>query len=406
MQKGGIGVNEQHSNRSEAERRNENDPRIGARPKMDAVDSYLKVPTPQKFREDKAGESEAAKSDSIFKSFKPGRNTILASVLLVLVIMTVVIIAVQSRMNPPADSEFNDDTADAIYLKDDPEHVHTDKNNNPAYAKYTSSTKDLAISSGYGILIDLDTNTVIAAKNGDERIYPASMTKVMTLIVAVENIKDLDNTTYTFGAEMLNELYIQGASVAGFSVGETVSARDLLYGAILPSGGDATNALAELVAGGEDHFAVLMNEKVKELGLENTHFVTASGLHDDDHYSTCHDIAKILQYAISNPEMRKILSTYTYTTASTPQHPEGIKLYSTTFQRMGTSEAEGVNILGGKTGYTNEGRHCLCTFSANCRDDEADTVSPQYILVTAYATGNEYAPISDAINSYEKYCAD
>ncbi|MBR6676810.1 MAG: D-alanyl-D-alanine carboxypeptidase [Clostridia bacterium] len=347
--------------------------------------------------------SKAEDKKSIFAGYKPGMNTILASVLLVLVIMTVVIVAVQSRMKPPSDEGFRDETADAIILKPETEDPFIDKNKNPAYSKYTSQTEDLVVNSGYGILIDLDTNTVVAAKGGEERIYPASMTKVMTLIVAMENIKDLDNTTYTFGAELLNELYIQGASVAGFAVGETVSARDLLYGAILPSGGDATNALAELVAGSEAHFADLMNDKVREMGLENTHFVTASGLHDDDHYSTCHDIAKILEYAISNPEMRKILSAYTYTTASTPQHPQGITLYSTTFQRLSGMSPENVRILGGKTGYTNEGRHCLCTFSANCREDETETVSPQYILVTAFAAGDEKAPVRDAVNTYNKY---
>ncbi len=281
-----------------------------------------------------------------------------------------------------------------------------DSHSNPAYAKYTDRTENLAIDSGYGILIDLDTNTVIASKGGDEKIYPASMTKVMTLIVAYENIDDLDATTYTFDAVMLDELFRAGASVAGFSVDETVTARDLLYGAILPSGGDATNALAELVAGDEEHFAVLMNEKVKELGLKNTNFVTASGLHDDNHYSTCHDIAKILEYAISNPEMRKILSTYRYTTSSTPEHPEGITLTSTMFSRMKGTEVEGLYIQGGKTGYTIEGKNCLCSFSANCREDESLTAPPQYILVTAFAGGGEYTPVYDAFKTYEKYCTD
>ncbi len=333
---------------------------------------------------------------------KIGRNVILALILLGLVLLLVVIFGVQScSMAEPSDEYHGNDNV--ILNTTEPPKINNPSS--PSYAKYTDRSETLAIESGYGILIDLDTNTVIASKGGEERIYPASMTKVMTLIVAYENIKDLDSTTYTFDAAMLNELYVAGASVAGFSVNETVTARDLLYGAILPSGGDATNALAELVAGGEEHFAVLMNEKVRELGLENTNFVTASGLHDDNHYSTCHDIAKILEYAISKPEMRKILSTYRYTTSSTPEHPDGITLTSTMFSRMTGNEVDGLYIQGGKTGYTIEGKNCLCSFAANCREDESLTAPPQYLLVTAFA-GGEYTPVYDAFKVYKKYGTD
>lgn len=329
------------------------------------------------------------------------RNIILATVLLVLVIITVLIFAIQSCSRDEEDPIYSDEGDNVILNTTEPDKIPG--NTVPVYAEYTDKSKVLSIESGYGILIDLDTNTVIASKGGDEKMYPASMTKVMTLIVAYENIKDLDSTTYTFDAAMLDELFRQNASVAGFLADETVTARDLLYGAILPSGGDATNALAELVAGSEEHFAVLMNEKVKELGLKNTHFVTASGLHDDDHYSTCHDMAKILEYAISKPEMKKILSTYRYTTSKTDKHPDGITLVSTMFSRMAGDEVEGLYIQGGKTGYTIEARNCLCSFAANCREDESDYTTPQYILVTAHAIG-EYTPVYDAFDVYKKYC--
>ena len=330
------------------------------------------------------------------------RNLILASILLALVIITVLIFAIQSCSGDGNDSIYSDDDDNVILNTTVPDKVpgHTV----PVYAEYTDRSATLSIDSGYGILIDLDTNTVIASKGGDEKIYPASMTKVMTLIVAYESIPDLDKTTYTFGAEMLDELFRQNASVAGFLADETVTARDLLYGAILPSGGDATNALAELVAGSEEQFADLMNQKVKALGLKNTHFVTASGLHDDDHYSTCHDMAKILEYAVSKPEMKKILSTYRYTTSSTNKHPNGITLTSTMFSRMSGNEVDGLYVQGGKTGYTIEAKNCLCSFAANCREDESDYTNPQYILVTAYAIG-EYTPVYDAIKVYKKYCA-
>lgn len=333
---------------------------------------------------------------------KMGRNVILATILLVLVLITVIIFSVQSCTKDKDNDEYHGE--DNVILNT----TAPEKHNNTVsiYAKYTDKTAELSIESGYGILIDLDTNTVIASKGGDEKIFPASMTKVMTLIVAYENIKDLDNTTYTFSAEMLDEYFRANASVAGFSAGETVTAKDLIYGAILPSGGDATGALAELVGGDEEGFAALMNEKVKDLGLKNTHFVTASGLHDDNHYSTCHDMAVILRYALNNPFMRSVLSAYKYTTSSTEQHPDGITLTSTLFSRMAGDEVEGLFVQGGKTGYTIEAKNCLCTFAANCREDEAATATPQYILVTALASGNEYVPVFDAIDVYGKYCTN
>ncbi len=327
-----------------------------------------------------------------------GRNVILAAILLVIVLVAVVIFAVQSCTKREREQYHGKNN---VLLNTEP--LETFDTSLPTYSEYTDDSTVLNITSDYGILIDLDKGEVIASKGGDQKIYPASMTKVMTLIVAYENISDLDKTFYTFETEMLDELYLAGASVAGFKSGETVSARDLLYGAILPSGGDATNALAELVGGSEEDFAELMNAKVEELRLKNTHFVTASGLHHPDHYSTCHDMAIILEYAISDPFMKKILSTYRYTTAPTAQHPEGIQLTSTMFSRMTGEEVEGLYIQGGKTGYTNEALNCLCSFAANCREDEADYTSPQYILVTAHASG-EYTPVYDAFAVYKRFC--
>lgn len=245
----------------------------------------------------------------------------------------------------------------------------------------------------YGLLVDTQTHEVLVAKgNPNQRIYPASMTKIMTLLVAVENIENLDDT-FLMTNEILYPLNLQDASVAGFLGGENVTMRDLLYGLALPSGADAAVAIADYVAGSEEEFAVLMNEKVEELGLKNTHFVTTSGLHDENHYSTLADIAVILQEAMDNNLCRQILSTYQYRTESTDEHPNGILLTSTMFSRMKGNEDEdiGVDIVGGKTGYTNEAGHCLASFA---RKD-----GKEYIAVLGKG-GGKYSMIYDTIDIY------
>lgn len=264
-----------------------------------------------------------------------------------------------------------------------------------AYASANADTIELggSIMSDYAILIDLSTNTVVAQKNPDATIFPASMTKVMTLIVAYENCKNFDET-FTMTTDITDPLFLAGASTAGFSVGEEVTIRDLLYGAILPSGGDATDALAVHLGGSIEGFVEMMNRKVLQMGLSNTHFANPSGLHDNDHYSTPHEMALILEYALRIEECKKILCTYQYTTESTPYHPNGILLTSTMFSRMAGDESGTATVLGGKTGYTNEGLHCLASLA------RVNATGKEYVLVTAHAPAT-YDPIYDCINVYK-----
>ncbi len=250
------------------------------------------------------------------------------------------------------------------------------------------------IDSGYAILIDMDKNEIVASKNGDARIFPASMTKVMTLIVAVEHLTDLTDT-FTFDYTVTDPAYKAGASVAGFLAGETVPMLDVLYGAALPSGADATTALALTVGGTEEVFAELMNKKAEEMGLTETHFMNASGLHHADHYSTPHEMAMIMEYAMEIPLLRTILGTYQYTTTATEQHPEGLLLTSTMYSRMYGDEAGNSEVIAGKTGYTPEAGQCLASVAKTPDGRE-------FVLVTASAVG-KYAPIYDAIDIYKNY---
>ncbi len=268
------------------------------------------------------------------------------------------------------------------------------------YAAYTRDSRLLTgIRSEYAILIDVEKNEVVAHKNGDVKMYPASMTKVMTLIVAYENIEDM-NETFTFDYTITDPAYKAGASVAGFLSSETVPMIDIMYGIALPSGADATTAAAVKVAGSEEAFVELMNEKVEAMGLKNTHFANASGLHNADHYSTAHDMAKILQYALNIPLLEQILSTYKYTTMPTEQHPEGLLLVSTVFSRMYGDEPEVAEVIAGKTGYTHEASNCL----ASCAETPDGR---RYILVTgkALSTAEEgqYGAVFDAIEIYKNY---
>lgn len=143
--------------------------------------------------------------------------------------------------------------------------------------------------SSAGIVISLDDSKVIFQFQQDEKIFPASLTKIMTCILAIENINNLE-ATITLEPEIFDELYAQNASMAGFLPGENAKIIDILYGNILPSGGECSIALAEYVAGSEQAFVELMNEKAKDLGMNNTHFMNATGLHNESHYTTVKDI--------------------------------------------------------------------------------------------------------------------
>ena len=267
------------------------------------------------------------------------------------------------------------------------------------YANRTENTVALGttIDCKNAILIDLESNTVVAEKGGDEKIYPASMTKVMTALVAIEHCDNLD-ATFTVTNEIIAPLAAANASVAGFTPGEQVTVRDLLYGTILPSGADGTGALAVFVSGSEEEFAKLMNEKCEELGLTGTHFSDASGLHKDDHYSTCHDIALIMKAALENETLREILGTDEYTTSKTPEHPDGIPLQSTMYSRVDGKEEfdDKIEIIGGKTGYTEEAGNCLVSAARVAGEEKT------WIFVCAGGE-SKWKPIYDTIHAYRTF---
>ncbi len=215
--------------------------------------------------------------------------------------------------------------------------------------------------SSNAVLLDVDTGTVIASKDASTSISPASMTKILTLLVAVEHITDLDDT-FTITQEITDYVYVNDCSSVGFSVGETVTIRDLLYGTILPSGADAALGLAIYCCGSQDAFVEKMNAKLEELGLsESAHFTNCVGLYDEDHYCTVTDMAMILKAAMEVELCQEILSTRSYTTSATTEHPEGITV-SNWFLRRIEDKAVGGSVIGGKTGFVNESGSCAASY--------------------------------------------
>lgn len=268
----------------------------------------------------------------------------------------------------------------------------------PYTARETGETVllDDLIDSSYAILIDLQSDTILAEKDAFTVISPASMTKIMTLLVAAEHVTDLDDT-FTMTIDITDYCYVNGCSVVGLMVGETVSVRELLYGTILPSGADAAMGLAVYTAGSHEAFVALMNEKAEELGIsDTTHFTNCVGLYDETHACTVYDMALILKAAMDNDLCRKVLNAHTYETAPTPDHPEGQILSNWFLRRIEDKDTGDVEVVGAKTGYVIQSGSCAA--SAGQTPDGS-----RYICVTGDAASS-WRAIYDHVALYDEYC--
>ena len=246
------------------------------------------------------------------------------------------------------------------------------------------------------VLIREDTNEIAAVKGAYERISPASMTKVLTVLVAAEHISadELDNP-FTMTLDITDYAYVNDCSSVGFLENEVVTLRDLFYGTVLPSGGDAAVGLATYVAGSHEAFVDMMNAKLEELGLSKTaHFTNCVGLYDEDHYCTVYDMAVIMKAAVQNEMCREFLSLHTYTTTTTEQHPEGITI-SNWFLRKIEDKDTGGEVICAKTGYVTESGSCAVSY-ATCADGNL------YICVTTGAHSG-WRCIYDHVEIYNRY---
>lgn len=250
--------------------------------------------------------------------------------------------------------------------------------------------------STHAILVNESTDTIIASRGEKERISPASMTKVLTVLVAAEHIKEEDlDDTFTMTKEITDYAYINDCSSVGFLDSEQVKVRDLFYGTILPSGGDAAVGLATYVAGSHEAFVELMNEKLGELGLsESAHFTNCVGLYDENHYCTVYDMAIIMKAAVQNELCKEILSAHTYTTTPTTEHPEGI-IISNWFLRRIEDKDTGGEVLCAKTGYVVQSQNCAVSYGTFAG-------GTPYICVTA-GSYSSWRCIYDHVEIYNQY---
>ncbi len=250
------------------------------------------------------------------------------------------------------------------------------------------------LQSDFACMIRASDGAILLNKNAEEKMYPASMSKIMTCIIALEKLTDL-NATVTVYQEQIDPGYEQEASMAGFAANEQVRVLDLLFGVMLPSGADACEALVAAVAGTDEAFVELMNQKAAEIGMKNTHFANATGLHSDDHYTTCYDMCLLMEYAMKNSDFRNIIATPSFTTIATEQHPQGILLTSTVYQGMSTlTFPNGAVFEGGKTGTTEQALKCLASAAA--------FYGEEYFLVTGHASGDGNGNFEDAVTAYSE----
>ena len=225
----------------------------------------------------------------------------------------------------------------------------------------TAMTLKPEVNANFAILVDADAGLVVVEKNGSAKMYPASMTKVMTLLVACEHITDLSEKL-EITQDIVDYVKKEGASNCGFKAGEQVTMLDLLYGLILPSGADAALALVRRIAGSEEQFVALMNQKAQQLGISaTTHFTNCTGLYNDNHYSTAEDMAIIMRAAAQNSVAATILTTRSYTTQANNKRTTGLSFSNLFLKRIDTQTTGGqVNFA--KTGYVAKAGNCAVSY--------------------------------------------
>lgn len=249
---------------------------------------------------------------------------------------------------------------------------------------YSVYADDFDITGEYVTLYNMNEDTLLYSKNDTKKTSIASLTKMMTTLVAIEEIDNLDKIVTIKERDFEGTV---GYSKAGFKVGDKVTYRDLLYGIILPSGADAVNAVVNNTLG-YDKFIKKMNETAKKIGMNDTSYANPVGKDDENNYSTSNDLAKLLKYALKNETFKTIFTTKNYKTSN------GLNLESTVNRYeniLNTNE-----IKGAKSGFTKDAGRCLASITTLNNVD--------YLLVVINSsTTSPYNAVKDTITIYDYY---
>lgn len=305
--------------------------------------------------------------------------------------------SVQTELQGSDDTDLQAISTEPVIAIEESEHVEEEPvRTYEAHVTDSTATTGSDVISERSVMIDLETGDILMQKGYKDRISPASMTKVLTVLVAAENLTEeqLDDP-FTITHDITAYVWKHDCSAVNWGDDETVTVRDLLYGTILPSGADAAVGLATYIAGSQEAFVDMMNDKIAELGLDQTsHFTNCVGLYDDNHYSTVYDIAMMMEAAIDNDLALKVLSTKKYTTSSTDQHPDGIEI-SNWFLRRIEDKDTGGEVIATKTGFVNESRNCSVSYGK-------DNSGNGYVICTQGSTSS-WRCIYDHVAMYKQF---
>ena len=260
------------------------------------------------------------------------------------------------------------------------------------------SGDDVFLDSESAVLVNLDTGEIVAERNADRSIYPASMTKVLTLLVANEQMTDRDGT-FTITKDITDHTYSNDLSAVCWDVGERITVEDMEYGTILPSGADAAIGLARYAVGSEERLVELMNDKCEAMGLSpHANFTNVTGMHEADEHCTVTDMAMIMKAAVEYDHVLEVMRAGEYRTSKTEEHPDGVYMFNLFLDRTQVAEAQGRlrgKVVCAKTGYTNESKNCAVTYYVS-------ETGGHYVCVTALGHGSRRV-VDDHINLYTRY---
>lgn len=253
-----------------------------------------------------------------------------------------------------------------------------------------------ALDATAALLVSPDSGMVLYSKNADQKRYPASTTKIMTALLTLENVSNLDETVTSEAVDFEN--VTADSSNAGILLGEQVTVRDLLYALMLPSANEAAYMLARHVGGSWEQFVDMMNDRAAELGCTGTHFCNPCGLHEEDHYTTAHDLYLIAKEAMKDATFRDIVSTVQHRMAKTNLHEERIiyttnQLIFSSFQPWSYA-----NCLGIKTGHTSQAGNCFVGYA------EYGDAKLFSVVLGCSDSSKEYPSVAASFTDTKKLC--